>query len=126
MQKQTDLNAIPDTITTDKWKEEKSRTDLKAITEQILIAPHDLDEEDPNYDEVECQCNSLIQWQINLLNLAITYACSFNRWKTIINVMLLNEPGNFKIHHLEVIHLYKHVYNLLLAIKWWHMIHHCT
>ena len=40
--------------------------------------------------------------------------------------MLLKEPGNFEIHRFWEIHLYKHDYNLLLTIKWRHLIHHCT
>ena len=30
------------------------------------------------------------------------------------------------MHHLRVIHLYKHDYNLLLAVEWCSLIHHCV
>ena len=135
MQKQTDLDAIANTITTNEWKgklknwPESTSTSVSGFHlshSKILITPHDLNKEDPNYDKVESQHDSLIQWQVDLLNLAITHAYSFNRWKTIANVMLLKEPCNFKIQCLQVIQLYEHDSNLLLAIKWWHMIHHCT
>ena len=78
IQKQTDLNAIPDTITTDKWKGKIKNWSKSTSTSpsgfhlshsKILIAPHDLNKEGPNYDEVESQCDSLIQWQVDLLNL---------------------------------------------------------
>ena len=38
----------------------------------------------------------------------------------------LKQPGNHKIHHLRVIHLYEHDYNLLQAVKWRSLIHHCV
>ena len=40
--------------------------------------------------------------------------------------MILKQPGNHKIHRLHVLHLYKHNYNLLLAVKWRSLIHHCV
>ena len=39
--------------------------------------------------------------------------------------MILKQPGNHKIHRLHIIHLYEHDYNLLLAVKWCSLIHHC-
>ena len=30
------------------------------------------------------------------------------------------------MHHLQIIHLYEHDYNLLLAVKWRSLIHHCV
>ena len=44
----------------------------------------------------------------------------------MINIMILKQPGNHKIHRLHVIHLYEHDYNLLLAEKWRSLIHHCV
>ena len=40
--------------------------------------------------------------------------------------MILKQPGNHKIHRLHIIHLYKHDYNLLLAMKWRSLIQHCV
>ena len=40
--------------------------------------------------------------------------------------MILKQPGNHKIHCLRIIHLYEHDYNLLLAVKWQSLIHHCV
>ena len=40
------------------------------------------------------------------------------RWKSIVNVMILKELNNHRIHRLRVIHLYEQDYNLILAIKW--------
>ena len=42
-----------------------------------------------------------------------------------MNMMILKEEGNFKIHRLRVIHIFEADYNLLLAVKWRQLIHHC-
>ena len=62
--------------------------------------PHNLDKNDPEYALVEEKCQQLIQWQVDLLNLTLKHSYSFKRWKTIANVMLHKEAGNFKIHRL--------------------------
>ena len=38
--------------------------------------------------------------------------------------MIKKDPGNPKIHRLQIIHLYECDYNLLLAIKWRQLVHH--
>ena len=38
--------------------------------------------------------------------------------------MLLKKPGNYQINRLQVIHIYKHNYNLILALKWHALIQH--
>ena len=35
----------------------------------------------------------------------------------ITNIILLKEPGNYKINRLQVIHIYEHDYNPILAPK---------
>ena len=74
---------------------------------------------------LEEQWEQLIQWQVDLLNAAIKNQYSFHRWQSIINVMILKQLGNHKIHCLQVIHLYEHDYNLLLGVKWHSLINHC-
>jgi hypothetical protein len=44
--------------------------------------------------------------------------------KQKVNVMILEEQNNHKIHHLRVIHLYEHDNNLLLGFKWRTLITH--
>jgi hypothetical protein len=34
--------------------------------------------------------------------------------------MIFKEPGNHKIHHLQVIHLYEADYNFILGTHQWH------
>jgi hypothetical protein len=60
-----------------------------------------------------------------VLDYALTNGYSYHRWKKVVNIMLEKEPGNPKIHRLQVIHLYKTDYNLVLGIKWWSLVHHC-
>ena len=40
--------------------------------------------------------------------------------------MTLKQPSNHKKHRLQVVHLYEHDYNLLVAVKWHYLIHHCV
>jgi hypothetical protein len=58
------------------------------------------------------------------MNYALTHGYSFDRWKVIINVMLLKEPNNPRIHRLRMIHLCEADFNLLLGVKWRNIIHH--
>ena len=53
-----------------------------------------------------------------IINYCIDTGHILQRWKTIINTMIFKEDGNYKIHHLRVIHIYEADFNLLLAIKW--------
>jgi hypothetical protein len=66
----------------------------------------------------------LVDAHVTLLNYAMKFGYSFERWQDVVNVMLMKEPGNPKIHRLRVIHLYEADYNLLLAVKWQQAMHH--
>ena len=46
--------------------------------------------------------------------------------ENVVNMMILKEEGNTKIHRLRVIHLFEADYNLLLGIKWRQLIHEQT
>jgi hypothetical protein len=85
---------------------------------KVLLDPHDKPVESTEGIEIEDSRTQLITWQIRLLNLALRNQYSFIRWQTIVNVMILKEPNNHKIHRLRVIHLYEHDYNLILGLKW--------
>ena len=41
-----------------------------------------------------------------------------------MNTMVEKDPGSPKIHRLQVIHLYKADYNLILGVKWRQALHH--
>ena len=55
---------------------------------------------------------------ITLINYAIKHRYSYERWKTIVNMMIYKEEGNIKIHRLRVIHLYEADLGFLWGIKW--------
>jgi hypothetical protein len=71
----------------------------------------------------EAKREKLIQAQLALLNYSLKFSHSYKRWRTIVNVMILKEPGNTKIHRLRVIHIYEADYNLLLGVKWRQLLH---
>ena len=58
-----------------------------------------------------------------VINYCIRNTYVLNRWKTVVNVMIFKDPGNFKIHRLRVIHIYEADFNLILAVKWRQMLH---
>ena len=58
-----------------------------------------------------------------MLNYAIKQRHAYDRWKTIVNVLILKDPGNFKIHRLRIIHLFECDYNFLLGLKWKDALH---
>ena len=129
------LDQIQDSLTTTEWTGKISAWPESMSTSpsgfhlthsKALVAKHDLSPGTPEYAALEEQREQLIQWQVDLLNAAIKNQYSFHQWQSIVNIMILKQPGNHKIHRLCVIHLYKHDYNLLLAVKWCALIHHCV
>ena len=106
MKKCTDLDTIRSTITIDEWKNK-----IKAWKESTSTSPS-------GFRLTHSHCQELMEWQVHLLNTALTNAYSFRRWQHIANIMLLKEPGNYQINRLRVIHNYKHDYNLILTLIW--------
>ena len=80
--------------------------------------------DDPSHDIMKKNQELLLQTTTSLLNYAIKFGYTYERWRTVVNVMLQKDPGNPRIHRLRVIHLYEADYNLLLATKWREAIHH--
>ena len=60
----------------------------------------------------------ILEATVSLLNYAIKFGHTYQRWNKVVNVMLQKDPGNPRIHRLRIIHLYEADYNLLLAVKW--------
>jgi hypothetical protein len=135
MQKRADLDSITDILSVEEWigkivawKESTSTSPsgFHLTHSKALVAKHDLSLETPEGAALETKRLQLIDWQVRLLNIAIKHAYSFKRWQTIVNVMILKEPGNDKIHRLRVLHIYQHDYNLILAVKWRQLIYKGT
>ena len=74
--------------------------------------------DDPNRDLILAYQNQLLNATVNLLNYALQFGYTFERWTKVVNVMLQKDVGNPRIHRLRIIHIYEADYNLLLAVKW--------
>ncbi len=90
----------------------------KAYIAQTTLAPNT-----PEYETFEKQRGAILHGHLVLLNYALQFGYSYDRWKKIVNAMLEKEPGNPKIHRLRVIHLYEWDFNLLLCVKWRQLLH---
>jgi len=64
--------------------------------EETTTKPHQQRDSTISFEQQQEAISSLL---LSVLNYCI-------RWKTIVNVMILKEQGNIKIHRLRVIHLY--------------------
>ena len=60
----------------------------------------------------------ILQVHANLINYALKWNYAYERWRTIITLMIFKEVGNIMIHRLRVIHLYEADFSALLGIKW--------
>ena len=135
MKRQTDLDTIKARLTVAEWVGKitawpegtsTSPSGFHLTHSKALVSKHDLDPDSVAGAALEQKRLQLIQWQVDLLNVAIDNQYLYTRWQTIVNVMILKEEGNFKIHRLRVIHLYEQDYNLLLALKWRQQTQHCS
>ena len=91
---------------------------------QVLRRHHGLATHDPQRKAVEAGQKLLTDARVALLNYALKFGYTYTRWRQVVNVMLMKEPGNPQIHRLRVIHLYEADYNLMLAVKWRAAMHH--
>jgi hypothetical protein len=69
-------------------------------------------------DNIETGRLELLHAHLNIINYCLIHGYSLKRWQHVVNVMILKEPGNHKIHRLRVIHLFEADYNLILSVKW--------
>jgi hypothetical protein len=93
---------------------------------KALINPHSLNLDSDEGVTLEARRKKIISAHVSLINYAIRNRFTYERWKTIVNVMIQKEPGNNKIHRLRVIHIYEADFNGLLGIKWKELLHQAT
>ena len=86
-------------------------------------AKHTLEVESTEAQELNTTPQQILDGHLTLLNYAITFGYSFNRWKNIVNTMLKKDKGLPKLHRLHIIHLYEADYNLILGVKWRQVLH---
>ena len=61
---------------------------------------------------------------VMMINYATKHKYSFDRWKTIVNMMIYKELGNSFINRLRVIHIYEADLAFLLGCKWKEALNH--
>lgn len=105
MQRRTELDSIKDTITSAEWSGKirswpestsTSPSGFHLTHSKALISPHDIDSSTVEGEILDHKRDSLLDWQVSLLSTAISNRYVYKRWKTVANVMILKEPGNFK------------------------------
>jgi hypothetical protein len=69
---------------------------------------------------------SLLSSQLAIVNYCIRHAYSLQRWRKVVNVMILKEPGNIKIHRLRVLHLFEADYSAIHGNKSRDFVHHAV
>lgn len=74
--------------------------------------------DDPTRDTILKYQQQLLDVTVHLLNYALRFGYTFERWTKVVNIMLQKDAGNPRIHRLRIIHIYEADYNLLLAVKW--------
>lgn len=67
------------------------------------------------YDLIQTQLQTI--W-MNLINYALKWSYSYERWKNIVTRMIQKKAGDHRIHRLRVIHLYEADYNLICGVFW--------
>jgi hypothetical protein len=112
----TELNTIPHQLTI-----EDSVSKLKIWCEststspsgrhlghyKTLLKPLTSDDLEYNEDQLNADRNALLHAHLNIINYCLKHGYSMERWKDILNIMILKEPGNTKIHRLRVLHLFE-------------------
>ena len=109
------------------WKETTSTsplTDSHLGHGKAYLAKTDLDVKSDKYRKFQELRDSVIAGHVVLLNYALHFGHSYDRWQRIVNAMLEKDPGDPKIHRLRVIHLYEWDFNLMLCVKWRKLLHH--
>jgi len=132
----TTPDAVDATITEDDfrgkiraWKERTSTSPASNVHlghAKAYFATHALDPESEEAEELEEQRTAIMNGHLILLNYAMQFGHSYDRWKVIVNAMLEKDSGVPKIHRLRVIHLYEWDFNLILCTKWRKLLHHVS
>jgi hypothetical protein len=85
---------------------------------KALVVPLHLDEQSVEGILLKEQQQELFAAHLSMVNYALQHGYSYDRWKSIVNVMIEKDPGNTKIHRLRVIHLYEFDLGACMAIQW--------
>jgi hypothetical protein len=91
----------------------------KALCRPIAYAcdPHE-------QDDLKESRLALLQAHLEIINYCLRHGYSLTRWQDVVNVMILKDPNNHRIHRLRVLHLFEADYNLILGVKWRQLMRH--
>jgi hypothetical protein len=108
------------------WKEltSTSPSGVNLSHYHALWRPFDKDPQSPEGKNLAHIQAYIITTRVALINYSLGTGYVYDRWKDMVNVMILKEPNNHQIHGLRVIHLYEADYNLILGVKWRDALHH--
>jgi hypothetical protein len=85
---------------------------------KTLIKPITIACEPWEQDTIEAGRIALLQAHLHIITYCVTHGYSLQRWQHVVNVMILKEAGDHRIHRLRVIHLFEADYSLILSVKW--------
>jgi len=60
------------------------------------------EEKDPSLEEMR---KDLLHAQLMLMNYAIKYSYVYRRWLNVVNMMILKDEGDTRVHRLRILHL---------------------
>jgi hypothetical protein len=106
------------------YKEKRQRSSQSSPSDAIAPAADNSDHPVQQEMSINAKREAIPQFHIDLVNYVVSKQYTLDRWLKIVNVMLLKEPGNMKVHRLRVIHLYEADLTMLLGIKWRQLAHH--
>ena len=108
-----------------RWKERTttSPSGLHLGHARALISPFSIKVHSHRGQDLVTFQESMVKAHVSLLNYATKFKYSYDRWKTIVNVMIQKEANNNRIHRLRVIHLYEYDLSIYLAVHWKRLMH---
>ena len=101
------------------------KTQKQLEKEQAASPQNEALQQEMTAEELDEIRNYVIQGHLTLLNYALHFGYSYERWQTVVNSLLKKDEGDPKIHRLRVIHLYEWDFNLILCVKWRNLLHRC-
>jgi hypothetical protein len=108
------------------WKESTSTSPsgVNLSHYHALWQPFDKDPTSPEGITLATIQAYMVTTHVILINYALRTPYVYDRWKDVVNIMILKETSNNQIHRLYVFHLYEADYNLILGMKWRDALHH--
>jgi hypothetical protein len=88
-----------------------------------LLRPCGLNPNSPDFEKLDTLRKTIWSVHHGMLNFGLRNGYCYNRWKTVGTTLIKKDPGDPRIHRLQVIHLYKNCYNLLLGLTYCNALH---